>query len=721
MKKSKSYFKNFVWVGALLAGAFLVLPAVFPEDAAIIDKKLSAEASAEESQAAALPVVFSDNPLSKFFKKLSNFYGFGKKTPTAAGGNVAFSADREVFPLTASAEDSPEVSFGQEGGATAAPVFFAAADGTLVEPDANGYTYNGQYYSNGEYPSEELKQSIESAISKYHTASASAQGMKPVYVQNADGSLKVQYVSDQDYDRYMGGATMGADGTPQSQLLASSGRYSGAKIASKEGGSYSSSGGSAGSVANQGFGAFSADDGSLSGKFASLTAKLNNNKTETAKEETAQEQKEKEEFEKNKWQLLSAAGRFFESRYVEPSQGKRTSPSYDGKLFKDKALIIDRAFARELVEKFGVKEDDFNTAMFRETNMTRSLRGKEPDFLGNIKKQIKSDEVFKVLSGQRSEPLNHAIHSLKREYGDNMFFDHIGVPVNEPGKKMAERKSFTDTFFVDTGLRDVLKAADVKDDRIAAIEEEYKSLDENRKVFSKTLREVISKDPNLKSLKTTSTFLLGARDDGRVVIASPKAFFYMYSTPPSDWIEAKAKQDPEKAYISLPVEEFAAHLKDSGTVTIVTTPSAEEKLKALGANTVAYIPNEDLSSFAPDIIKKNSGVIRTKVMEEVDRTAKDSQRASLEEAKKLITQTKQGIKDKPKGVNATGTGKKAATTPSKGPLKSEYLNGNSKNPFVNNFLWKGSFTQQGSQNFKPPYMPGMVEQPVKKGTPAKKK
>ena len=81
MKKNKSYIKSFVWVGSLLAVAFLVLPAVFPEDAALADKKLSAEAAAaQEAQDSALPVVFSDNPLSKFFKKLSKFYGFGKKT-----------------------------------------------------------------------------------------------------------------------------------------------------------------------------------------------------------------------------------------------------------------------------------------------------------------------------------------------------------------------------------------------------------------------------------------------------------------------------------------------------------------------------------------------------------------------------------------------------------------------------------------------------------------
>lgn len=712
MKKSKSYLKGLTWTAILLAGAFFVLPAIFPEDAAVIDQKLSAEAAAQEAGAAALPVVFSDNPLSKFFKKLSKFYGFGKKTPADVGSDVSFSAEREIFPLRASVEDSPEVSFGQEGGSTTAgSMIFAAADGTEVHPDANGYTYNGQYYNNGEYPSDTLKKSIENAIARYHTAAAASQEMKPVYVQNPDGSLKVQYVSDQDYDRYMGGATMGADGNPQSQFFASSNKYSGARLASKEGATSSSK---SGLDEGKGFGSFSAEDTSLSGRFATLNTKLDQNKKDTAKEAEDQKQKEKEEFEKNKWQLLNSTGRFLDYRYVEPSQGKRTSPSYDGKLFKDKALIIDRAFARELVDKFGVKEDDFNTAMFRETNMTRSWHGKEQDFLGNIKKQIKSDDVFKVISGQRSDPLNHAIHSLKKEYGDNMFFDHIGVPVNEPGKKMAERKSFTDTFFVDTGLRDVLKAADVKDDRIAAIEEEYKSLDENRKVFSKPLRDVISKDPNLKSLKTTSTFLLGAKEDGKVVIASPKAFFYMYSTPPSDWIEAKSKQDPEKAYISLPVEEFAAHLKDSGTVTIVTTHSAEEKLKALGANTVAYIPNEDLSSFAPDIIKKNSGVIRAKVMEEVDRTAKDSQKASLEEAKKLIAETNKSVKDKPKGVNASTKSSGKGTQKNQAPLlpqkeQSKYI-WTPQNPF-NGFIYNSTNQTKG----KGPLM----LQNTKKGTVSK--
>ncbi len=707
MKKSKSYLKGLTWTAIALAGAFFVLPAIFPEDAAVIDQKLSAEAAAQEAGAAALPVVFSDNPLSKFFKKLSKFYGFGKKTPAEVGSDVSFSDEREVFPLRASAEDSSDVSFGQEGGSPAVgPMIFTAADGTEIHPDANGYTYDGQYYSNGEYPSEDLKKSIENAIAMYHTSASASQGMKPVYVQNPDGSLKVQYVSDQDYDRYMGGATMGADGNPQSQFFASSNKYSGARLASKEGAASSSK---SGSDNGKGFGSFSSEDTSLSGRFATLSTKLDQNKQDTAKEAEEQQKKEKEEFEKNKWQLLNSAGRFLESRYVEPSQGKRTIPSYDGKLFKDKALIIDKSFARELVEKFGVKEDDFNKAMFREANMTRSGRGKEQDFLDNIRKQIKNDDIFKILSGQRSEPLTHAIHSLKKEYGDNMFFDHIGVPVNEPGKKLSEKKSFTDTFFVDTGLRDVLKAADVKDDRIAAIEEEYKTLDENRKEFSKTLRDVISKDPNLKSLKNNSTFLLGAKNDGKVVIASSKAFFYRYATPPSDWIEEKSKQEPEKAYISLSVEEFAAHLKDSGTVTIVTTPSAEEKLKALGANTVAYIPNEDLSSFAPAAIRRNAEILSDKIIQETTRVAQASQKASLEEAKKLIAETKKSVKAQPTGVNASAKSSGKSTQKNQAPLalkkeqpKYIWTPQNAFNGFINNSInqtkGKGPILLQNTKN-----------------------
>ena len=733
MKKNKSYLKSFVWAGSLLAVAFLVLPAIFPEDAALADKKLSAEAAAaQEAQDSALPVVFSDNPLSKFFKKLSKFYGFGKKSPSTL---IAGTADyREVFPLSDSAQDPSTVVFGQEGGASgAAPIFFAAADGTLVEPDANGYTYGGQYYKNGEYPSEELKQSIESAIARYHTSASASQGLKPVYVQNPDGSLKVQYVSGEDYDRYMGGATMASDGTPQSQFLASSGRYSGAKVASRgESGSGSSSS-SDGSVAKDGFKSFS-DDGSLSGKFASLTTRLNNNKTETAKEAAAQEQKTKEEFEINKLQLLNATGKFRESRYVEPADGKRTSPAYDAKTFKDKPLIIDKSFAKELKENFGLKDDDFNNSVRRDANLTWPGReGREQNFLANIQEQIKGAEVFKVLSGQRSEPLLHSIHALKKQYGeDKLFFDHVGVPVNDPSKKMSERKSFTDTFFIDTGLKDVLIAADVKEDKIKAIEEEYKTLDERRKIFSGVLRDVISKDPNLKSLETPSTFLLGSTPDGSVVVGSDQALFYNYSTPASAWIKARSKQNPEKAYISVPVEEFISHLKDKGTIIIVTNPKAEEKLKALGAHTVAYIPNEKLSSTAPKILQENARTIGEKVMEEVDRIAEDYQKASVEKAKKLIADTKKGTKEQAKGVNASG--KKNTTNQSgvgSGVLQSKYLYG--KEPYkkgTDNFIerTKRGFVSSGNNDIAVPYRSGFIPNATgnttktsTKGTTPKKK
>jgi hypothetical protein len=666
MKKSKSYLKGLTWTAIALAGAFFVLPAIFPEDAAVIDQKLSAEAAAQEAGAAALPVVFSDNPLSKFFKKLSKFYGFGKKTPAEVGSDVSFSDEREVFPLRASAEDSPEVSFGQEGGSPAAgPMIFTAADGTEIHPDANGYTYDGQYYSNGEYPSEDLKKSIENAIARYHTSASASQGLKPVYVQNPDGSLKVQYVSDQDYDRYMGGATMGADGNPQSQFFASSNKYSGARLASKEGAtSFSKSGSDEG----KGFGSLSAEDTSLSGRFATLNTKLDQNKKDTAKEAEEQQKKEKEEFEKNKWQLLNSASKFQSFMYVDPSAGKRTVPTYNADKFKGKPLVIDASFVFRFAKSFGVEESDFNTSL-RKTTLTQDPREKEQDFAKNILEQVKEDKVFKVISGQTGGQITHAVHHIKKEYGDdNVYFDHIGVPVNDPDKKLSERKSFTDTFFKDTGLKDVLTAADVKQDKIDAIEAEYQKLDESRKAFTATLKEVVAKDPNLKSLKTSTTFLLGKDDNNNLVVATPKSFLYVYSTSAPAWIAEKYKQDTERAYISVPVEEVTRHLKDNGTVTVVTNKEAEQKIIELGANTVANISNKYLSSFTPAAISSNMEILSGKIMQETTRVAQSSQKASLEEAQKLIAETKKSVKDKPKGVNASAKSSGKGTQKNQPPL-----------------------------------------------------
>lgn len=655
MKKSKSYFKGFMWTGILLAGAFFVLPAVFPEDAAIIDKKLSAEASMQDGQNSALPVVFSDNPLSKFFKKLSKFYGLGKKTPSSSDG-VSFSADREVFPLTASAGDSPEVSFGQEGGSpSAASMIFAAADGTEIKPDENGYFYGKEYYKNGQYPSEALKKSIENSIAKYHTLTAQEQQMHPVYVQNPDGSLKVQYVSSDDYAKYMGGATMGADGSPQSSFFASSNRYSGAKIESKESG-MSSSKSSGGSSSSQG-GSFSVDDGSMGGRFATLNARLEQNKKDTAKEAEEQQQKEKEDFEKKKLELLSSSERFKSNTYVEPSSSKRQIPAYNKDTFDKKPMILDRMFLTRFLTSFRVNTGNIDNKNVKTASLVQWPGGKEEDFAANILNEVGGEKTFKVLAGQTGGELIHDIHAIKKKVGEeNVFFDHIAAPVNDYDKPKEERKSFKDTFFEDTGLKDVLRAAEVNNKEIARIEEEYKKIDEQNAKFVGELREIIKQDPTLRNLKPSTTIFLGKDKDANLVVATPVSFLYKFSPSAPKWISDKIKSSKEpEAYISVTPEEFLSHIKDDGSVIVTTYEEAQNKLKQLGARAVPLIKDQRLSSFSPDDIKYNMEQISNAVIFEAKRVATAKQQELLDKAKKLADQARKGTTNThQKGVNAEG-------------------------------------------------------------------
>lgn len=718
MKKNNSYFRSALWIGVFLAGAFLVLPAIFPEDAAVADKKLSAEAAAQGSADAALPVVFSENPLSKFFKKLSKFYGLGKKTPTAANaaGDVVYSDERAVFPLEASAADSPSVSFGQAD-SSAAPSAFYAADGTEIKADENGYYYGQDYYKNGAYPSEELKKSIESAIARYHTAAAAAANRKPVYVQSEDGALQVQYVSDEDYSRYMSGAKMGEDGSPQNHFLGSSDRYVGATVASKEG-SYNSSSKSGDGYSKQDLGSFAAAN-SIEGQLLGLNARIDRSKKDTAQENKIAEEKAKEDYEKNKLQLISSADKFMNYRYVEPSQGTRSVPVYNRSIFKDKRLIADSGFLRVLSEKFDIQRQDFNQEMLKDASFL-GRGAKDKNALKIIEQNIEGADVFKVLAWQKTDALHSSIHALKKQYGDDKFyFDHVGVPVNIPNKKFEERKTFTDTFFNDTGLKYVLEAGDVKKEKIDEIEAKYQKLDERRAAFTATLKEIVARDPNIRSLKTTTTFFLGKDENDNLVVATPKSFLYAYSSPAPEWIAGKLKGDNDRAYVAVPVDEFVSHLKDNGNVTVVTTERAENKIKDLGANTVANIDNSDLSSFDPDSIKRNMEVMSGKIMQEANRVAQSSQKESLDRAKALLENTKKTLaKEKPKGVNATGKTPAKTATVSKGPLRNEYLGQKPQTSYIDLFRYKGSgFNPKNTFSiYMPPQNKG-----VKKSASATKK
>ncbi len=655
MKKKKSYLKSFVWTGIVLAGAFFVLPAIFPEDAAVIDKQLSSEASLQDGDAAALPVVFSDNPLSKFFKKLSKFYGLGKKTPSGTQG-VNFSADRKVFPLSAPAEDSPSVSFGEDGGSkSGAPMIFTAADGTQVTPDENGYFYGQEYYQNGQYPSEALKKSIESAVARYHKVAAAEQGMQPVYVQNPDGSLKVHYVSADDYAKYMSGATMGSDGNPQSSFFASSNRYSGAKIASKESGAFSS-GSSSGNSFSKG-GALSAEDGSMNGTFATLNAKLNQNKKDTAKEAEEQQKKEKEDFEKKKLELLSSSDKFRSTMYVEPSSSKRQIPTYNKDMFGGKPMILDRMFLNGFLKNFGVGTEDIKNKNLKTAYLTKWPGGKEEDFAANIMKEAGSEKVFKVLAGQTGAELVHSIHSIKHQLGEqNVYFDHIAAPVNDYDKNRGDRISFKETFIGGTGVKDVLVAADVGEDKIKSIEEEYDKIEGQSKDFVKGLVEMVRKDKNLKNLRPSVTFLLGKDNNSNLVVATPVSFLYKYSPSAPAWISDKVNSSKEpEAYISVTPDELLAHIKDQGSVFVVTSEDSEKGIKKLGAPTVTLIENRKLASFAPKNLQENMNQITSFIMSEARRSADENQKAFLDKAKQLYEQTRKATTPtNTKGVNASG-------------------------------------------------------------------
>jgi len=632
--KKKSYFKKISLAASIVIVAFLILPVIFPQDAKMISRKLAAkDASASAQQGLpSLPVVFSDNPLTKYFKKLAKFYHFNKNTNKP---------NFEQNPLYAYNDDdsatdgSNEVQgvFSVDTSSKSGPVYtsvYTTSDGIIVKPETEGYYYGGKYYKNGTYPSSKLKNSIESVIASYHENKAAEKGLKALYFKDPDGSMKVKYVSQKDYDGYFnrmanGGSDAGyasADGSYGGGSLGSSGRYSGAQILGNESASNDSK-----SAAGKSSVKYGATLGDLGRQFANLSAGLAMDKDRTAKQTAADSQKKKEEEKRKEFEFLLSARKFMNYIFVEPSRWEHAR--YDEAKFGDKPLVMDSSlFNRFFKFGFGLKEEDFpglKTAV-----LSRSSKNPNPDYYQNLKQVVGNDPSFRVLGGVDSAEVYHNLKKNFPDMKDNVFFDRLVTPENDPSLAIGHRKAFTQAFVDETGIRNVLKASGVSETKIKEIEEKYKTLDTTAGVIKKEIKKTLDSKPVLRGLRTSATFMLGKDDNGDIVVASPKSFLYVYSpAPPPDWIVNKYATDPKKpAYLHVNPSEGIGHIKDNGNVLVLSTKPEISAAQDLGAGTVAFIPA--LACYTPSCLYQNIKTLGEGVYAETRRVANNAQKATMD-------------------------------------------------------------------------------------------
>lgn len=198
-KEQTKTLKNFLIV---LFVAFLALPIIFPETNPI--KMLSKENSIKHEESP-LPVFSQDNMLTKYVKRLKQFYNLEKeeefeKEEISKSQNDDISAydlffasdnDDETPILFADANSTkPEDSIDIKNGTV------KTYNGLLLSPTQDGYYYQDQFYKNGTYPANINKKTIEGALSRYHNAVAKNSGKKAIYYADDKGNLTVDYVKE---------------------------------------------------------------------------------------------------------------------------------------------------------------------------------------------------------------------------------------------------------------------------------------------------------------------------------------------------------------------------------------------------------------------------------------------------------------------------------------------------------------------------------------------
>lgn len=614
MRAKSSKKINFLWIVIPLISAFLFLPFISPEDSSL------GQSSEATEEAGSLPVIISENPLSKYLKKLSSFYGFKKfskkhnnsadvQNSVCYDGNDADSPGAgDVLSSFGSGVESDSQDM-VTAGVTENSVY-RASDGTPISPDKAGYYYGDKYYANGEYPDTKLKKSIESSINKFHAKVAAKEGKKAAYVVKDDGRMVVEYLTNDFINNYQNSlnAPVSSD-IPN--IYASADRYNGARVASRDGGDFSSGGSAAGSNSDAGImGDFSDKIGEVNYKLVnSAPASDTNNATETPQKKPPLTEKDKSDI------IISSAGVFRGTRFSEPNPDA-PFPPYDPEKFKNATILVDRmmmGYLRNL--KIGL--DSFPAGKLM--SFEEAEKNGRDIFVEN--KKLKNP--LKIFPAYDIAKVQENLHPVLHNPDVPIFFNYPRVPYTDPSTIKTGGEKLSDVFYERTGLGRILNEMDIPVEKRDSIKAEYLALDKKREENKALVIDMIANNPNLKKVNPGIIFVLGKDEkSGNMMVASPKSYLYTLSPMPSAWVTEKYKQEP-LAYMPVSAAEIASNISKPGNVVVVTSPQEEFAMKQAGANTVVIISERQLASPSPESIKNNLHAIGAGVMKEMNRTSSE--------------------------------------------------------------------------------------------------
>lgn len=631
----------FIWVLAALA-LFLVVPFVFQED---IGGKNGSGASMDGE--GLLPVVSSENPLTKYMKKLAEFYGLKKKEAPArnsfAEGDGYYEEGlvymKEAFDaLLASPKegsssyewdsglsdeeiDSVRAAYGKGDGISLERGTVIASPGLVLKPSLSGYSIEGKFYKNGTYPSLKDKRNIEKALSKFHKEKAAQKGLTAAYVRNPDGSLSVKYMSPGSLAAPVSG-NLYASNTNRDRDY-----YRGARIISRKDSDPSSAEGRLSGGSSKKGDSSSFDD--IETAYESLSNRIReylNDKEASSEEEKTQGDPSEQNLSRD---LIANSNRAPVSLLMTSQlrQSPNKIPSEEYLNAPIVALRLPNIYANigsvsDLLRRYGIK-DNLN---FREKQLPIIAPGTSREEIreimsewGKTLQELKSEEgLLRVFSPAM-------IPDTVFTGGNNDPDIYVGYPrvpymdINRAGQPVPT--SFSEVFLNRTGLSNMLYAMGGPqgvDLDVAALQERYYALDNMRGENNKYLQ-TLGENKALRKQMPKVVFYLGkmAKNEGNVAVASPSSFLYVYA--PNMAPDFILGGDKMSSFRQMPAEIFLDNVNESGSnnIVIVNDDKIKDTLNKAGVKNVSVIETDRLSSGTPEDVAYVIGILKDVVKQRV--------------------------------------------------------------------------------------------------------
>lgn len=642
--KSKKSGGIFIWIFAAVA-LFLAVPFLFQEET---NGKRGGKMSIDGE--GLLPVVSSENPLTKYIKRLADFYGFKKKDSgrksfakndvysddelmyMEEGFGAMFAAQNKSDSEAKPAKGGQEVSAEQIASIRAAyskAAEVSLKDGTVrtesgltIKPSQDGYSIEGKFYKNGTYPSLKNRREIERALSKFHKEKAAQEGLTAAYVRNSDGSLSVKYISPNMLDS-------------KSRSLYASGKrdigddyYRGARILSRNVSSGESS--SSGSE-RRGY----LSSGSIDSAYDSISERLKEHFDEDDSQGASSEREEEREESRNdkeenlSQELIANSNRAPVSLLITSQLREAPNKIPDSKYLDAPrvALKLPNTNANirslnDLLAKYGIT----NTLSFEEMQLPNIAPGTSREQIREIMSEWgKHLQAFKSEDGLLRVFSPTMIPDTVFTGGNNDPYMYVGYPrvpyMDVDGSGQPAIISFSEVFLNRTGLANMFDAMrDSEGERLdtSELEDRYLALDSMRNENNKYLQ-MLGQNDAISNKMPKVVFYLGKlrRSEGNVAVASPSSFLYVYA--PNMAPDFVVDGGTDSSYREMSAAAFLDNVNKRGSnnIVIVNDERLKETLKKAGVKNVSVIETDRLSSGTPEDVEYVIGALKEVVAQRV--------------------------------------------------------------------------------------------------------